>query len=379
MTVNELVRKAAKKLETPFLLIDLDIVEDNYRKLANAIPGCKIFYAVKANSHPRIIERLRDLGSNFDVASVGEINKLLSLQITPDRMIFANPIKRERDIAYAYDIGLNLFVADSPMELEKIAENAPGSQVVIRVAVENRHSDWPLSRKFGTDPLSAVQLIEQAARLRLHPVGVSFHVGSQNYDPKSWWNAIESVARVFYWAEKLYGINLHVLDIGGGMPVKHVKPIPDVDDIGRTVMQAVNEFLYGVNDLQIFAEPGRSMVGDSAILVTRVLLRCRRGSEEWVYIDAGVFHGLMETIENFRYEIVVEGKENEQKMPFVLAGPTCDSVDKIYDDAMLPYNVTLDDILYFINAGAYTVEYATNFNGIPGPRVYFVQDLASTI
>jgi len=364
MTVNELVRKAAKELETPFLLIDLDIVEENYRKLANAIPDCRIFYAVKANSHPRIIERLRDLGSSFDVASVGEINKLLSLNVTPDRMIFANPIKREKDIAYAYDIGLNLFAADSPMELEKIAENAPGSQVVIRVAVENRHSDWPLSRKFGADPMTAVQLIEQAARLRLKPVGVSFHVGSQNYDPKSWWNAIESVARV---------------DIGGGIPVKHVKPIPTVDEIGNIVEQAINEYLGGVKDLQIFAEPGRSMVGDSAILVTRVLLRCQRGSEEWVYIDAGVFHGLMETIENFRYEIVVEGKEDEQKMPFVLAGPTCDSVDKVYDDAMLPYNITLDDIVYFINAGAYTVEYATNFNGIPGPKVYFVQDLASTI
>ncbi|MFN3282760.1 MAG: type III PLP-dependent enzyme [Pseudothermotoga sp.] len=375
MEVTELVRKAARNLETPFLLIDLDIVEENYKKLSKAIPGCKIFYAIKANSHPRIIERLRDLGSNFDVASIGEIRKLVSLGITPDRMIFANPIKREKDIAAAYDLGLDLFAADSVMELDKIAENAPGSQVVIRVAVENTHSDWPLSRKFGVDMLVAVDLIAYAQKLRLIPVGVSFHVGSQNYDPHSWSNAIERVAKIFYWADRNFGINLKILDIGGGIPVKHVKPIPTVEEIGHIVMQSINEYLYGVRGLQVFAEPGRSMVGNSAILVSKVLLRCQRGSEEWVYIDAGVFHGLMETIENFRYEIQVDGKESDQKIPFVLAGPTCDSVDKVYDDAMLPYNVTLDDVVYFINAGAYTVEYGTNFNGIPSPKVYFVQDL----
>ncbi|AEH50365.1 type III PLP-dependent enzyme [Pseudothermotoga thermarum] len=375
MEITDAVRKAAKTFETPFLIMDLDIVEQNYRKLQNAIPGCKIFYAVKANSHVRILERLRNLGSNFDVASIGEIKKLLELGVTPDRMIFANPMKREKDIAEAYRIGLRLFVADCPMELEKIAENAPGSQIVVRVAVENKHSDWPLSRKFGTDMLTAVDLLGYAQKLRLKPVGVSFHVGSQNYNPKSWSNAIENVAKIFYWVERNFGIELSILDIGGGIPVKHLKPIPTVEEIGQTVLQAVNEYLPNVRNLTIFAEPGRSMVGDAGILVSRVILRCQRGSEEWVYLDAGVFHGLMETIENFRYELVVEGKEEEKKMPFVLAGPTCDSVDKIYDDAMLPYNITLDDIVYFINAGAYTVEYGTNFNGIPSPKVYFVQDL----
>lgn len=375
MEVTDIVKKAARTFETPFLIIDLDIIEENYRKLAAAIPDCKIFYAIKANSHPRILERLRDLGSNFDVASIGEIKKLMNLGVTADRMIFANPIKREKDIAEAYDLGVYLFAADSTMELDKIAENAPGSQVVIRVAVENTHSDWPLSRKFGVDLLVAVDLIAYAQKLRLTPVGVSFHVGSQNYDPHSWSNAIERVAKIFYWAERNFGIHLRVLDIGGGIPIKHVKPIPTVEEIGEIVLQSISEHLYGVRNLQVFAEPGRSMVGNSGILVSKVLLRCQRGSEEWVYIDAGVFHGLMETIENFRYEIEVDGKESEQKIPFVLAGPTCDSVDKIYDDALLSYNITLDDIVYFINAGAYTVEYGTNFNGIPSPKVYFLQDL----
>ncbi len=375
MVITDVVRKAAKTLETPFLIMDLDIVEENYKKLQNAIPGCKIFYAVKANSHPRIIERLRDLGSNFDVASIGEIKKLLGLGITPNRMIFANPMKREKDIAEAYKIGVNLFVGDSPMELEKIAFNAPGSKIIVRVAVENKHSDWPLSRKFGADMLVAVDLLGYAQKLNLKPVGVSFHVGSQNYDPHSWSNAIENVAKVFYWTERNFNIKLTILDVGGGIPVKHLKPIPTVEEIGQTVMQSVQEYLPHFKDLTIFAEPGRSMVGNAGILVSKVILRCQRGSEEWVYIDAGVFHGLMETIENFRYELVVEGKEDEKKIPFVLAGPTCDSVDKIYDDAMLPYNITLDDIVYFINAGAYTVEYGTNFNGIPAPKVYFVQDL----
>lgn len=375
MLLTENIRNFARRTETPFLIMDLDIVEENYRKLKKAIPNCRVFYAIKANSHARVIERLRDIGSSFDVASAGEIKKLLNLGVSPRNMIFANPIKREQDIALAYDVGLKLFAADSKMEIEKIAENAPGSEVFIRLSVENKHSDWPLSRKFGVDSLVALELIAFANRMKLKPVGLSFHVGSQNYDLYSWKNAIEKASKVFYWAERHYGIHLRVLDIGGGMPVKHLKPVPTVEEIGETVCEAVCDCLGHLKDLQIFAEPGRSMVGDAGILVSKVLLRCRRGSEEWIYLDSGVFHGLMETIENFRYEIRVEGKDKDAKAPFVLAGPTCDSVDKMYDDASLPETITKNDVVYFMNAGAYTVEYGTHFNGMNSPEVYFVQDI----
>ncbi|AKI96986.1 type III PLP-dependent enzyme [Kosmotoga pacifica] len=373
MQVTPVVRTLARSLETPFLLMDLSYVRNNYYDIINHVNNVRVFYAVKANSHPRIVSLLNTLGSSFDVASRGEIDKLLSLNITPDRMSFGNTIKKIEDIKYAHSVGVEYFAADSEMEIEKIAAHAPGSKVYVRIMTTGSDSDWPLSKKFGTDVEHVISILRYADNLGLDAYGVSFHVGSQNYNVANWEKAIIEAAKVFK-VLRTEGINLRMINLGGGMPVKHIKEIPSVKEIGDVINRAIERELSFVPNLEVFIEPGRSMVGNAGILVSQVILRSRKGNEDWVYADAGVFHGLTETIENFRYEIIVDGKQDDKKEIFTLAGPSCDSIDTIYEKVELPKTIGYGDILYFINAGAYTTEYATNFNGIKAPGVYFVED-----
>ncbi len=375
MELTHLIRKAARILKTPFLVLDLSYVEENYFRLKNSIENNEIFYAVKANSHEKILEMLRDLGCSFDSASRGEINKLLGLGIDPKKISFGNTIKKEEDIKYAWENGIEYFAVDSEMEVEKIARNAPGAKVYGRIAMSSNDADWPLSGKFGTDVDHVIEILKYANRKGLTPYGVSFHVGSQSYNKHKWKEAILSVSKVF---EKLAekGIYLKLVNLGGGIPVKHVKPIPEVEEIGQVVNEAIHEYLGWVDGLRIFSEPGRSMVGNAGIMASKVVLRSRKGTQDWVYLDVGVFHGLMETIENFRYEVIVDGKENHETVSMTLAGPSCDSVDTIYDEVELPVDIDYQDIVYFINTGAYTIEYASpHFNGITPPELYTVEEL----
>ncbi|WP_456400909.1 type III PLP-dependent enzyme [Mesoaciditoga sp.] len=375
MEITKKVRFIAKKVKTPFVLMDLDIVESNYRRLKDAIPGVKIFYAVKSNSHERVVNKLRDLGSSFDVASKGEIKKLIGLGIDPSMMSFGNTIKKEEDIKFAYENGIDLFAVDAEMEIEKIARNAPHSKVYFRLAMGETDSDWPLSKKFGTNIEHVKDLIIYAFKLGLQPIGVSFHVGSQCYDKYSWQIALMKVADIF-WFARLQGIKMNVINLGGGMPIKYVRDIPTVEEIGEVINESIEEYFNFMDRPTLYVEPGRSMVGDAGILVSKVILRSKKDMTNWVYLDAGVFHGLMETIEDLRYKVVVDGKEGHQKKIFTLAGPTCDSVDVIYDEVELPEDISLNDTVYFLNAGAYTVDYGTNFNGIEKPKEIFMEDFS---
>nr|WP_231282475.1 MULTISPECIES: type III PLP-dependent enzyme [Petrotoga] len=378
LELTQLIREAAKNLETPFLVLDTNYVKENYYKLKNSINDVEIFYAVKANSHPSILETLRDLGASFDVASRGEIEKLMRLGISTDKMSFGNTIKKEKDIKFAWDNGVEYFAVDAEMEVEKIARNAPGAKVYGRLSMSSNDSDWPLSGKFGTDVDHLIEILKYAKRKGLIPYGVSFHVGSQSYNKYKWKEAILNASEVF---EKLHKqkIDLKMLNLGGGIPVKHTKPVPEVEEIGEVINESIKEYLGWVDGLRVLSEPGRSMVGNAGIIASRVLLRGRKGTQNWVFLDTGVFHGLMETIENFRYEVLVEGKEYSETTTMTLAGPTCDSVDTIYDEIELPIDIDYNDIVYFINTGAYTNEYATSFNGIEPLKVYTVEDLEALL
>ncbi|QTA37213.1 type III PLP-dependent enzyme [Thermosipho ferrireducens] len=372
--VHQRLKKLAGIYGTPLLVMDLEIVKRNYELLVKSVKNSKVYYAVKANSHKKILTLLNNLGSNFDVASRGEIEKLLSIGVLPERMSFGNTIKKSSDIKFAHDVGIKLFAADSEMEIEKIAQNAPGAQVYVRISTNGMESDadWPLTRKFGTSVDHAIMLVKYAKSLGLNPVGVSFHVGSQSYNPNNWRVAIREVSVIFEETKRM-GINLSMVNTGGGMPVKYSKNIPSIEEISEVINQAVEDYLE--DNITVILEPGRSMVGNAGIMVSSVILRSRKGEEEWVYTDAGVFHGLTETIQNIRYEISVIGKEDDPLKEFVLAGPTCDSVDVMYYDAMLPESVALDDILVIYNTGAYTTEYGTTFNGMAPPRVMFEKGL----
>jgi len=379
MKITPLVRQAAEILDTPFLALDLSYVEQNYKNLKSSINNVDVYYAVKANSHSDILTLLKNLGGSFDAASRGEINKLLSLGVDPNKISFGNTIKKESDIKYAWENGITVFAVDSEMEVEKIARNAPEAKVYGRISTSSNDADWPLSDKFGTDVDHVISILEYAHRKGLNAYGVSFHVGSQSYNKFKWKEAILNASEVF---EKLAlkGIHLKLLNLGGGMPVQHVKPIPEVKEIGEVINESIKEYLYWVDGLKVITEPGRSMVGNAGIMASRVMLRSRKGTKNWIYLDVGVFHGLMETIENFRYEVVVDRKENHETMSMTLAGPSCDSVDTIYDEIDLPVDIDYNDVVYFMNTGAYTIEYASpHFNGITPPEVFTVEELQEAV
>jgi ornithine decarboxylase len=365
----------SRNLQTPFVLLDLEILKENYIRLKENLPFAEIFYAVKANSHPRIINTLKELGSSFDVASAGEIEKLLKLGVTPDKMSFGNTIKKEKDIKFAYSFGIDYYAVDTEMELEKIAHNAPGSKVYFRLIIDSNDSDWPLSRKFGTTSEHIKSLAIYAKTLGLIPYGISFHVGSQCNNKFKWREALKEVASIFKELKLNDGINMSLINLGGGMPVEYDKPIPTVEEISDVIRDSIEEYFYFVDDLKIIIEPGRSMVGNIGLIGSSVLLRSKKPDGDWVYLDVGIFHGLTEAMGGIRYKIIVDGKEKSKTKTFKLAGPTCDSIDIMYEAIELPEDITLNDRVYILNTGAYTTEYVTNFNGIYGPSIYFVQDI----
>jgi len=372
MKIDPHTRSLCKNIETPFLLFDLDIVRENFISIKKRFPKSHIFYAVKANSHPRVLTLLDSMGSCFDIASKGELEKLISLGVSTSKISFGNTIKKNKDIQFAYKQGVKLFVADSSMEVSKIAEHAPGTKIFIRIEMDAGDSDWPLSHKFGTSKEIAVKLLIQAKKLGLIPYGVSFHVGSQCYNPKRWPVALEKCLYVF---DKLKNenINLKMINLGGGFPIQHTKPIPTLDEITAEI----NQYLRNFDPVpQIFFEPGRSMVGNAGVMVSTIITERKYGRENWLFVDAGVFHGLMETIQDFRYELKTDRK-SAHPVEYHLAGPSCDSLDIIYDNVILPKTLTQNDRLYFLNTGAYTIEYSSNFNGFEIPKIYFKDELTN--
>ena len=362
------------KIETPALVLDLDKIEENYKLLDKSLDNSEIFYAVKANSNPEIVERLVKLGSSFDIASVGELDLVLSKGASVDKISFGNTIKKRKDISFAYNKGVRIFVADEFAEVDKISKLAPNSKLFVRMEMSNSDSDWPLTKKFGAHIEKVKNLLRYANKKNLIPYGVSFHVGSQCYDKYVWKYSLLNVHDIFETLKK-EGINLKFINTGGGMPVKHVRDIPPIEEICITINETIDEYFSDYKELVVATEPGRSMVGNAGILFSEVILKSEKLKNEWIYIDVGVFHGLMETIEGFRYEVKVLGKENEETEEFTLSGPTCDSVDTIYDSIELPITTDEGDTVYFLNSGAYTTGYASYFNGIKPPRVYFLKDL----
>ncbi len=357
-----------RSYETPFLLLDVSKIEANYRLYKENIHRCDLYYAVKANSEERIIKRLAQLGSSFDCASVNEM-KLVLKYVTPDRVSFGNTIKKAKDIVWAYQKGIRLFVADAMNEVLKLSQHAPGANVYIRLEMTDHDADWPLTRKFGATMEDCVHLALKVKELGLVPYGISFHVGSQCYNKYIWKEALLKTSDVFRNLKK-HDITLQMVNLGGGFPVQHLKEIPEALDIINIINQSVQDYFGGYPQLRIFVEPGRSLVGDAGVLVGEVILTTVRLKEAWVYTDIGVFHGLMESIENFGYEILTE-KENDPKIEYTIAGPSCDSVDIMYEQYLLPETLSEKDRLYFMNAGAYTIAYSTHFNGIEPPKIYY--------
>ena len=352
---------------TPYLVLDLDVVRAQLERMRSCFPAATVYYAVKANPAPAILTTLAELGADFDLASAGEMERCRALGVPTARCSFGNTIKREADIAAAYAAGLNLFAFDSAAELDKMRRTAPGARVFCRLAVENQGARWPLSRKFGCSVETACHLVRQARTDGLRPCGLSFHVGSQQTEPREWARAIGRCGEVFRSCAHV-GIALEFLNLGGGLPAQYRDPVLPLEAYAETIEGALVE-TFGSARPEILIEPGRAMVGDAGILRSTVLLISRRpehAARRWVYLDAGRYNGLTETFDEriqYRLRTAHDGSECEAA---ILAGPTCDSVDVIYDKAAyaLPRKLALGDTIDFLSAGAYTASYASvEFNG----------------
>jgi len=360
----------------PCLIVDLDIVRENYRAFAKALPDSRIFYAVKANPAPELLASLVSLGSCFDTASVAEIEMVLAAGATPERISFGNTIKKERDIARARALGVRLFAVDCKAEVEKIARAAPGAKVFCRFLFGCAGAEWPLSRKFGCDPEMAVDVLDHAQRLGLDPCGVSFHVGSQQRRTAAWDEALKSAAAIFR-ACADRGINLSMVNLGGGFPTRYLREVPAVEAYGRSIFRALRRH-FGNRIPETIVEPGRRMVGNAGVIEAEVVLVSKKNEHDrtrWVYLDIGKFGGLAETMdESIRYAIRTP-HDGDEVGPCVLAGPTCDSADVLYEKRPydLPISIEIGDKVLIEGTGAYTATYAAvAFNGFAPLRTYHI-------
>ncbi len=362
--------------ETPCLVVDLDVIAEAYEALRWYLPLARVYYAVKANPAVEIVAMLERKGASFDVASRGEVELCLANGVAPDRLSFGNTIKKEKDIAFAFRSGLRMFAFDSARELDKLARAAPGARVFCRILVACEGAEWPLSRKFGCAPEMAIELLRKARDLGLDPYGVSFHVGSQQTDLGQWDGAVGTAARMFSLLAEA-DINLRMINIGGGFPAHYSGEVPEIDRYAQAVMAAITRY-FG-NDLpEIIIEPGRSLVGDAGVIQSEVVLISEKGGADdrrWVYLDVGKFNGLAETMdESIKYRIVTPGRGGSSG-PVILAGPTCDSADILYEQTeyRLPFGLEVGDKIEILSAGAYTASYASvGFNGFSPIRTYCI-------
>ena len=369
MTLSKKIIKITSKYRTPFLICDLSIVRENYKKIKKSIKGVEIFYAMKANDNEEIIKTLIDEGSSFEISSAGELFQLIRLSVSPEKIMCLNPIKNPAFLESLSKYGVKVMAFDSRSEIDKIAKYAPKSQLLLRLQVDNEGSDWPLTKKFGVQATEAIKLLKYAKSKNLRLVGLTFHVGSQCLNKENWANALYVCEEIWKEAKKM-NLPFSLISMGGGIPIKHTKDIPSIKEIGEIINPIIkNNFVNLSDNLRVTTEPGRGLVGDSAIMVSSVVGNAKRGNEKWIYLDIGVFNGLMETIENFMYELKTLKKN--KKSTVTIAGPSCDSVDVTFKNVLLP-EVSLGDKVYILNTGAYTTVYGSRFNAFDVPKMYFI-------
>jgi ornithine decarboxylase len=356
---------------TPFLVIDAEVAARQYARIARAFAGTHVHYAVKANPEPALLSRLVTAGARFDVASRAEIDRCLAAGAEPGALSYGSTIKKAEDIAYAYARGVRTFVFDSQVELVKIAAHAPGATVLCRLLASSKGARWPLSRKFGCTPDMAADLLRRAGKLGLDAAGVGFHVGSQQLDPARWEPSIATAADLFSHL-RADGVPMRVLNCGGGFPVDYLTEAVPIEEYASAITGAVDRH-FAVRP-QLMIEPGRYVAAPAGILHTEVVLVARKsyGDEaRWVYLDVGRFGGLAETEDEAIQYRLATPHDGAPTGPVILAGPTCDSVDILYQHTPydLPLALRAGDVVQIRGAGAYTATYSSvGFNGHPPLR-----------
>jgi ornithine decarboxylase len=351
---------------TPFLLMDLDRVEQSYHAMLDALGVDALHYAVKCNPDKRVLTRLHRAGCRFEIASYTELAQLRAIGVQPADVLYSNPVKPAEHIRRAAQAGCWRFAVDGPAELRKLAEHAPGSAVYVRLRTSGA-SGVPSEGKFGVDAAEAHRLLVSAAAMGLRPYGLTFHVGSQMTRPTAWAEAILEAGDLLA-ALETDGIRLSMLDIGGGFPARYADAVPDPYEYGAYTRQALDLLPYRP---YVVAEPGRGLVADAGVLVSTVIGTATRAGRDWVHVDVGAFNGLMEALEtgNTLAFPLTDSLGTAEQRAYHLTGPTCDSQDTIMFDAALSAGIGAGDRVHIRTAGAYTTAYAARFNGFAIPDV----------
>ena len=354
---------------SPYILMDKEILTEKIAQFSGFRSKVKTYYSVKANPDRGLLKFIAALGVGFEIASSDELNRLLNLNVSSRLIISGNPVKIPNFIRYAYNSGIREFVIDSADEIDKIVKFAPQSRVIVRMATDNSESSWPLTEKFGLPPDEASYLLSKAKSLGLAPSGVTFHVGSQCTGFASWTEALKNASFVWTLAEK-NGMKLTHLNLGGGFPAKHEIGVPRVEDIMNHILSCVIELFP--EEISLSVEPGRALVADAGTLITTVIGTAFREGKNWMYLDSGVFNGLMESVGGITYRFRPLSTPVSLEMDeWILAGPSCDSFDVIARGVTLP-KLQVGDRISISPAGAYTSAYASNFNGMKIPPVILV-------
>ncbi|GIF18065.1 ornithine decarboxylase [Actinoplanes tereljensis] len=359
---------------TPYLVTDLTVVAGRYVQFLCAMPGVRVHYAMKCNSSPEILRTLAAAGSAFEISSIAELRMLQVHGVDPADVLYSHPIKAPGMIAAAWKAGVRRFGFDSPGELAKIAENAPDSAVYVRLRVDDTTSVFPAGNTFGTDNDEAYDLMLLARRMGLQPYGVTFHVGSQCQSTGAWRSAIRQAGELM---DRLRdeGIELEMLDLGGGFPAHYVAGDPSIEQLGQVVAEEIALLPY--RPALVTAEPGRFLVAEASVLAAKVIGRELRGEEHWLYLEVGAYHGLMESLQSpggwdYPMSSSLPDHDAQPTLPFTIAGPSGHATDVVGYAIPLPAGLTVGDVLYFGSAGAYTLAYASNFNGFAPPTPVFV-------
>lgn len=359
---KENAKMLTKRYATPMEVISTLQIENNYRLLHEQIPRLKIFYAIKANPAQCILKKLAILGANFDVASAGEIKKLMKLGITGERMIYANPIKTIEGLKVAKEAGITKFTFDSKAEIDKIKEYIPDAEVLARLKLEKTTAVINLNTKFGAGKEAILDLLNYAKVKGLRASGICFHVGSQMLSTHTYLEAILLVRELIDKA-KAEGIDIKYVDIGGGLPA----PALNTEVNTKQMMREINEYLEKfLSDVEIWAEPGRYMCANAVNIITSIIGKKMQNDKEWYYIDDGIYGSFSGVLfDHWDYDIIHFNEGNLSNV--TLAGPSCDSLDVVKKDMLCP-SMEIGDIFVARNAGAYSTVSATTFNGFSIPK-----------
>lgn len=364
-----LVALAAEK-GTPLLVLDCGVIRNQYRALSSALPGVDLFYALKPMPNAAVVATLRDLGCGFDVATAGEIAAVRSQGVAPDRCIHTHPVKRDSEIRAALRFGIRTFVVDNPDEIRKFVPYRRRASLLLRLSFRSPSAVVDLSRKFGCEPAAAVPLVEFARSLGVRVRGLSFHVGSQVGDPAKYVEAIHACRAVAAAIEERGLGPIDMLDIGGGFPIAYGGPTVPISRFCRPIRRALATLPPG---LRLIAEPGRYIVGPAGTCVTAVVGRAQREGRWWYYLDDGLYGSFSgQLFDHALYPVESLGGSGVRQ-PSVLAGPTCDSIDVVHEDVLLPL-LEVGDLVAGRMMGAYTSASATDFNFIPRAKVVAVNE-----